>query len=182
MNEQRESFSGIEIAMMGPWSGQKILIVDDSEFIRNYLKDLYGELGMTVVGTAANGCEAIEQYDALQPDVVSLDIIMPEMHGLDCYSEFKESRPGTKILFVSCLVVGHIISDAVLEEIPRELFVSKPAQNAAVINALEILYGVKEPGKLPVRQAPEEDTERSESSEDSELPPLPVLPPEEEVS
>lgn len=168
--------------MMGPWSGQKILIVDDSEFIRDQLKGLFSELGMTVVGTASNGCEALEQYDALQPDVVSLDIIMPEMHGLDCYNEFKEERPGTKILFISCLVVGHIISDSVLEEIPRELFISKPAQSGPVINALEILYGVKEPGRRPVQKSEDEDTNAdSASSEDAALPPLPV-PPTEEVS
>ncbi|MCB9229446.1 MAG: response regulator [Deltaproteobacteria bacterium] len=125
-----------------PWAGKTILIVDDSELIRKQLTLLYETFNLKIAGYAKNGVEALEAYDRLHPDIVSMDIIMPEMHGLNCYAELKKSDPNIKLLFVSCLVVNHIITDDMLAEIPRELFISKPPDNRSIQHALELLFGL----------------------------------------
>ena len=75
---------------METWQDKKILIVDDSQLVREDLADLYSELGLKVIGGAADGVSAIEQVEKLDPDLVSLDIIMPEMDGISAYKKIKE--------------------------------------------------------------------------------------------
>ena len=61
------------------WHGKKILVVDDSESIRKDLVALYQSVGLEVVGEASDGVIAIEEYQQKKPDMVSMDIIMPNM-------------------------------------------------------------------------------------------------------
>ena len=63
---------------------QKVLVCDDAAFMRMMLKDILSKNGYEVVGEAANGNEAIQKYDELQPDIVTMDITMPEMDGDEC--------------------------------------------------------------------------------------------------
>jgi two-component system chemotaxis response regulator CheB len=81
----------------------KVLVVDDSAFIRQILSDLLGnEPGITVVGTACDGDEALQKISSLQPDVVTLDIEMPKMNGLDCLAKIMEQFP-LPVIMVSYL-------------------------------------------------------------------------------
>ena len=123
--------------------------------IREHNQRVFEDLGISVAGTAQNGSEALEKYGQLRPDLVSMDIIMPEMHGIDCYNRLLAEDPNILILFVSCLAAPHIIGETILEVIPRELFVHKPATQEGIVVALEVLYGVREP-KVP--PAPETDS------------------------
>ncbi|MBE9502756.1 MAG: response regulator, partial [Proteobacteria bacterium] len=61
----------------------KVLIVDDAVFMRNMIKDIFSTDEFEIVGEAANGVEAVEKYKELQPDVVSMDIVMPLKSGIE---------------------------------------------------------------------------------------------------
>jgi len=123
------------------WIDKKILIVDDSVQIQEELAELYESMGMTVVGVASEGMEGLELYQSLSPDVVSLDIIMPEMHGIDCFRKLIESDPALKYIFVSCLAVEAANSEMLQDLIPKNQFVSKPVSREAIEKALSFAFG-----------------------------------------
>ena len=81
----------------------KLLIVDDSNIIRRRIERSQQHDRLKVVGTAANGREAITMFTKTQPDVVTLDLTMPEMDGIDCVERLVEINPGVLILVVSAL-------------------------------------------------------------------------------
>jgi len=92
----------------------KILIVDDSKFMRAMLSDILSEEGMTVEGEAENGREAVELFDLLMPDVVTLDIIMPEVEGMDALSALKtmvKKNPDVPVLIVSALGQEEVVEE-----------------------------------------------------------------------
>lgn len=83
----------------------KVLIVDDSAVIRQVLSDILGnEPDITVVGTASDGEEALQKVNNLQPDVVTLDVEMPKMNGLDCLAKIMERSP-LPVIMVSYLTI-----------------------------------------------------------------------------
>ena len=123
------------------WAGKTILIVDDSSLVREQLSSLYSSLGMTVVEMAEDGVKAIELFKTVAPDIVSLDIIMPEMNGIDCYRHIKALDPDFNFMFVSCLAAEAATSELLQDEIPSQQFVSKPATQESVERALAFLFG-----------------------------------------
>ena len=70
--------------------GLRVLIVDDALFMRNMLKDIFTNAGHSVVGEAANGDEAITQYAELKPDLVTMDIVMPQKSGIEALQEIRK--------------------------------------------------------------------------------------------
>lgn len=82
----------------------KILIVDDAAFMRMTLKNIIIEAGHEVVGEAGNGIEAIANYQSTQPELVTMDITMPEMDGIEALKEIKKINP--KALVVMCSAMG----------------------------------------------------------------------------
>ena len=82
-------------------AGKRILIVDDSNFMRQSLKAIMEHLGYTVVGTAENGIDAVAKYRDLKPDIVTLDIIMPQMGGLQGLKLLKSVDPDAVVVMVS---------------------------------------------------------------------------------
>ena len=78
--------------------GTKVLIVDDAAFMRMMLRDILAKKGFDVVGEADNGKVAVQMYNELKPDVVTMDITMPEMDGLAAVKEIKAADPGAKIV------------------------------------------------------------------------------------
>ena len=126
-----------------PWDGKKILVVDDSPSELEKIVGIYKEIGFDVVGTAADGLEALEKIKDLKPDVISLDILMPNMHGLDCYYKIQLKHKNLLVLFVTCLANKHEVKDKLKEEIEESLIVSKPADIAHIRAKVASLYGVK---------------------------------------
>ncbi|MFO7265667.1 MAG: response regulator [Limnochordales bacterium] len=110
-----------------------VLIVDDAQFMRMRLNKLLTEAGHQVV-EAANGREALEQYARHKPDVVLMDITMPEMDGLTALKELKKLDPGAKV--VMCSALGQ--QSAVLEAIKSGAsdFVVKPFEPERVLQAV----------------------------------------------
>jgi two-component system chemotaxis response regulator CheY len=118
----------------------KVLIVDDSEAARLGLEELYSKLGCTVVGFAADGVKALDEIEKTRPDLISLDVIMPVMDGIECFRKIRAKYPDQKILIVSLLSNEPRFRDAYKNEIPAELFVSKPTDQAELQLKLNSLF------------------------------------------
>lgn len=101
-----------------------VLIVDDAMFMRVALGNMLKEWGFEVVGEAANGKQAIEKYRELQPDLVTMDLTMPVMSGLDAVKEIIPEFPDAKIIMITALGQHRIIVDAI--ENGAKDFVTKP--------------------------------------------------------
>lgn len=81
----------------------RVLIVDDAAFMRHLIKTILTGLGHEVVGEAADGEEACRQYEALKPDMVTMDLIMPKMGGLEALKEIREMDPKAKVVVISAI-------------------------------------------------------------------------------
>ena len=112
----------------------RVLIVDDAAFMRKMLGDVLAKGGHEVIGEGANGAEAITQYQTLRPDIMTLDITMPEKDGLAALREILTLEPGAKI--VMCSALGQ--ESKVLEAIKAGAkdFVVKPFQPDRVLDAI----------------------------------------------
>jgi two-component system chemotaxis response regulator CheY len=87
----------------------KILTADDSAFMRKVLIDILKEAGAEVIIEAANGREAVEKYESEKPDLVLLDIIMPEMDGMEA---LKKIGKGTKVIMITAVGQEGVINEA----------------------------------------------------------------------
>ncbi len=81
----------------------KLLIVDDSSIMRRTIEKHLKNYDLEIIGTAKNGVEAIEILKEKKPDVVTLDITMPEMDGLTCLEEIMKIAPETKVMIITAL-------------------------------------------------------------------------------
>lgn len=79
------------------------MIVDDSSIMRKAIEKYLSGTGVEIVGTAADGKQALELFKTARPDVVTLDITMPEMDGLQCLEELLKIDPNVKVMVVSAL-------------------------------------------------------------------------------
>jgi two-component system chemotaxis response regulator CheY len=102
----------------------KFMIVDDSLFQRKNLGKFVKQLGSEVVGEASNGREAIAMYQDLNPDIVFMDLVMPEMEGIDAVEKLLEIDRDAKIIVVSSLGYGEIVDKAL--SLGAKQFVTKP--------------------------------------------------------
>ena len=82
----------------------RILIVDDTMFMRTLLKNILFSGGHDIVGEAADGAEALDRYQELKPDLVTMDIVMPNMNGIEALKAIKAADPAAKIIM--CTAVG----------------------------------------------------------------------------
>lgn len=110
------------------------LVVDDAVFMRTVLKKMLTEAGFDVLGEAGNGIEAIELARQFQPDVITLDITMPEMDGIEAIEEILNVSPNTKIIM--CSAMGQ--QSKVVEAIKKGAkdFVVKPFEKTRVLQAI----------------------------------------------
>jgi two-component system chemotaxis response regulator CheY len=83
---------------------KRVLVVDDSVFMRDIIKDIFAAGGFSVVGEAGNGVEAVEKYKELKPDLVTMDLVMPYRNGIDATREIL--RNDAKALVVMCSALG----------------------------------------------------------------------------
>jgi two-component system chemotaxis response regulator CheY len=112
----------------------RVLVVDDAAFMRKMVTDALTKGGHQVVGEAGNGVEAISQFQALKPDLMTLDITMPEKDGLAALADIMAADPSAKV--VMCSALGQ--ESKVLESIKAGAkdFVVKPFQPDRVIEAV----------------------------------------------
>ena len=110
---------------------QRIMLVDDASFMRMMLKNILVGSGYEVIGEAENGAKAIEQFKALKPDLVIMDIIMPEMGGIDAVREIVKVNPGAKILMCSSMGQQSLVVEAI--QAGAKDFIVKPFQPSNVL-------------------------------------------------
>lgn len=116
---------------------QKILICDDATFMRTMLKDILSKHGYEVIGEAANGQEAVSQYKNLKPDIVTMDITMPDMNGIDATRAIKAFDPRAKIIMCSAMGQQAMVMDAI--KAGAKDFIVKPFQVEKVLEAVRKL-------------------------------------------
>lgn len=104
--------------------GANVLVVDDSAFMRNMLKNIITQAGATIVGEAGDGGEAITKVNELSPQIVFLDIMMPNVNGLDALKQIKMQHPEVKVVMCTSAGQEKIIGEAV--EAGASEFVKKP--------------------------------------------------------
>jgi len=113
---------------------QRILIVDDAAFMRMMIKDILVKNGFEVVGEAADGFQAVEKYRELKPDLVTLDITMPEKDGIAALKEIREFDPDAKVIMCSAMGQQSMVIDAI--QAGAKDFIVKPFQADRVIEAI----------------------------------------------
>ncbi|MCM3566987.1 response regulator [Neobacillus mesonae] len=118
----------------------KVLIVDDAAFMRMMLKDILTKNGFEVVGEAVNGEDAVEKYNELNPDVVTMDITMPEMDGITAVKKIRESNPQAKIIMCSAMGQQPMVLEAI--QSGAKDFIVKPFQADRVIESLSKVVGM----------------------------------------
>lgn len=117
----------------------KILIVDDAAFMRMMIKDILQKNGYEVVGEAANGLQAVELYKAHQPDLVTMDITMPEMDGIEAVKQIKSINSNAKIIMCSAMGQQSMVMDAI--KAGANDFIVKPFQADRVLEAIKKIVG-----------------------------------------
>ena len=112
----------------------KILIVDDATFMRMMLKDILVKNGHTIVGEATNGREALEKYQEVNPDLVTMDITMPEIDGLQGLKNIKAVDPDAKVVMCSAMGQQMMVIEAI--QSGAKDFIVKPFQADRVLEAI----------------------------------------------
>lgn len=112
------------------------VIVDDAVFMRTIIKKMIEQVdGYTVVGEATNGHEAIEAAKKYQPDIMTLDITMPEMDGIVAVPEILKVSPNTRIIMVSAMGQQSMVIEAI--KMGAKDFVIKPFEKSRVYQAIK---------------------------------------------
>lgn len=117
----------------------KILVVDDAAFMRMMIKDILTKNGYEVAGEAENGAIAVNKYAELKPDLVLMDITMPEKDGIQALKDIKASDAGAKVIMCSAMGQQAMVIEAI-QSGARD-FIVKPFQADRVIEAVKKVVG-----------------------------------------
>ncbi|MEX0893339.1 MAG: response regulator [Gemmatimonadota bacterium] len=116
-----------------------VLICDDALFMRTMLGEILKQAGFEVVGEAQTGSEAVEQYRELKPDLVTMDIVMPDMGGIDAVRAIVKEFPKARILMCSAMGQQALVIEAI--QAGARDFVVKPFQPSRVLEAVQRVLG-----------------------------------------
>ena len=126
---------GIEGVRVAP----TVLICDDAIFMRTMVGDILTQAGFEIVGEAETGRQAVERYKALRPDLVTMDIVMPDMGGIDAVREITAYDPAAKVLMCSAMGQQSLVVEAI--QAGAKDFVVKPFQPSRVLEAVQRVLG-----------------------------------------
>lgn len=112
-----------------------VLLVDDAAFMRMTIRQILEKHGYSVAGEAANGIEAVQKFAAVNPDVVFLDISMPEMNGIEALKRIKILDSDAKIIICSAMGQQAMLAEAI--KYGAKDFIVKPFQEDRLLMALE---------------------------------------------
>jgi two-component system chemotaxis response regulator CheY len=116
-----------------------VLVCDDAIFMRTMISDILSGAGYEVVGEAETGVQAIERYQALRPDLVTMDIVMPDMGGIEAVREIVKGDADAKILMCSAMGQQALVVEAI--QAGAKDFVVKPFQPSRVLEAVQRVLG-----------------------------------------
>ena len=112
-----------------------VLVCDDAVFMRTMIGDILTQAGLEVVGEADSGAQAVEKYKSLKPDLVTMDIIMPEMGGIEAVREITRFDPQARVLMCSAMGQQALVVEAI--QAGAKDFVVKPFQPSRVLEAVQ---------------------------------------------
>ncbi|HHU82674.1 MAG: response regulator [Clostridia bacterium] len=118
---------------------KRVLVVDDAAFMRMMIKDILQKGGYQVVGEAEDGKRAIEKYKELRPDLVTMDITMPDMDGITAVKEIRKVDENAVIIMCSAMGQQAMVIDAI--QAGAKDFVVKPFQPERVLEAIKKVVG-----------------------------------------
>lgn len=111
-----------------------VLIVDDAAFMRLAIKNILNKNGFSVVADAKNGQEGVEKYIELKPDIVTMDITMPDMSGIEALKKIREYDPNAKVIMISAMGQEGMVKEAILSG--AKSFIVKPYKEEHIIQTL----------------------------------------------
>ncbi|NLM34256.1 MAG: response regulator [Clostridiales bacterium] len=117
----------------------RVLIVDDAAFMRMMIKDILEKNGFEVIGEANNGIKAVEMYKKERPDVVTMDITMPDMDGIEAVRQIKAFDASAKVIMCSAMGQQTMVMDAI--RAGARDFIVKPFQAERVLEAIRKVVG-----------------------------------------
>ena len=118
---------------------KNILICDDAAFMRMMIKDILTKNGYNVAGEAENGAKAVEKYNELKPDLVLMDITMPEMDGIQALKKIKEGAPDAVVIMCSAMGQQAMVIESI--QAGAKDFIVKPFQADRVLEAVKKVIG-----------------------------------------
>jgi two-component system chemotaxis response regulator CheY len=119
---------------------KRILIVDDAMFMRLALKTMLEKNGFEVVGEAEDGLAGCDKYKILKPDLVTMDITMPKMEGIEALKKIKEFDPNANVVMVSALGQESIVRNSIM--CGAKTFIVKPYKEDSVVKTLKKVLGI----------------------------------------
>jgi two-component system chemotaxis response regulator CheY len=118
---------------------RKVLIVDDVAFVRKTLSDLLTQAGYQVVGEAADGTEAVTQYALLKPDLVTMDVVMPQMSGIEATRKIIKMDKDARVVIISAMGQENLVMEAI--NVGAKDYVLKPFSSQDVLRTIERALG-----------------------------------------
>ena len=118
---------------------KNILICDDAAFMRMMIKDILTKNGYNIAGEAENGAKAVEKYEETKPDLVLMDITMPEMDGIQALKKIKEKDPNACVIMCSAMGQQAMVIEAI--QSGAKDFIVKPFQAERVLEAVKKVIG-----------------------------------------
>ena len=117
-----------------------VLIVDDVSYVRKTLKQILTARGFKVVGEAENGEEAVRLYGETRPDIVTMDLAMPLMNGVDAVRAILQQDPEARIVILSAMMQEHLVSEAI--QAGARDYILKPFQTDEVMKVMNEVCGI----------------------------------------
>ncbi|MGI9091436.1 MAG: response regulator [Gemmatimonadaceae bacterium] len=116
-----------------------VLVCDDAVFMRTMLGDILQQAGFTIVGEADTGARAVAKYKELRPDLVTMDIVMPDMGGIEAVREITTFDPDARVVMCSAMGQQALVVEAI--EAGAKDFVVKPFQPSRVLDSVQRVLG-----------------------------------------
>jgi two-component system chemotaxis response regulator CheY len=116
-----------------------VLIVDDAAFMRMAIRTMLEKHGFQIVGEAENGAVGVKKYKECHPDVVTLDITMPEMDGIQALKEIRQHDPNAKVIMVSAMGQECMVKEAVMNG--AKTFIVKPFKEDHILQTITKIVG-----------------------------------------
>ena len=118
---------------------KKVLICDDAAFMRMMIKDILSKNGYEIAGEAENGVKAVEKYNETKPDLVLMDITMPEMDGIQALKKIKAGDPSAMVIMCSAMGQQAMVIESI--QAGAKDFIVKPFQADRVLEAVKKVVG-----------------------------------------
>jgi len=119
---------------------KKVLIVDDAKFMRYSISNMLKNSGFNVVGEAENGVDGVQKYMELKPDIVTMDITMPEMTGIDALKAILKYDPKAKVVMISAMGQEEFVREAVISG--AKSFIVKPFKQEHIVECLNKILAI----------------------------------------